>query len=334
MASILDNSGDIIIVATLTEVGRRRATTGTGIGNQIVKFCLFDDEIDYALYNKNHASGSAYSDLEIMQTPIFQPVSKFSGLGRYGLQTRPRTNTLYMVQAKPNTLISDQAVRPYNDIYYLAVNDGVTRTAIADVIGEQYVLGAGMQQGRGILIETGIDDTTAGAGDQFTKQRLITSNGLGGGGCQIQINTKLLAQVLGPGRGSYFNNNGGNGRAQVNMPLSPASPSKSVSSAAVNAGIVNIRAVNNQMVFRENDNEAVTLNSVIASARANATKIGFQTRVLTDTDFAERGLSSVTSTELFGSGNSSFKLIDTMVYVTFANGATIDLPIRIIKKIT
>jgi hypothetical protein len=88
------------------------------------------------------------------------------------------------------------------------------------------------------------------------------------------------------------------------------------------------------MVFRENDNEAVTLNSVIASARANATKIGFQTRVLTDTDFAERGLSSVTSTELFGSGNSSFKLIDTMVYVTFANGATIDLPIRIIKKIT
>lgn len=334
MASILDNSGDIIIVATLTAVGRRRATTGTGIGSQIAKFALFDDEINYALYDKNHPSGSAYADLEIMQTPVFQPVSKFSGIGRYGLQTRPRTNTLYMLQAQTNELLTTIAVKPYKDIYYLAVNDGATTPELNQLIGQEYVLTSGNANGLGILIETGIDDATAGVGDQFTKRRLIKANGLGGNGVVAQIDTKLFAQVLGPGRGSYFNNNGGNGAIQVNMPLGPNTPSRNVASGQVSAGMVNIRTVDNQMVYREDDNEAVTTNSVIASARANATRIGFQTKTLSDTDFAEKGLTNISSNELFGTGTSSFKLIDTMVYLTWSNGATMDLPIRIIKKIT
>ena len=62
--AFLDNSGDIILDAVLTDEGRRRLAEGDGTF-RITKFALGDDEIDYGLYNKNHPSGSAYYDLEI-----------------------------------------------------------------------------------------------------------------------------------------------------------------------------------------------------------------------------------------------------------------------------
>ena len=67
----LDNSGDIILDAFLTDTGRLRLAKGDG-SFKIDKFALGDDEIDYALYDKNHASGSAYYDLTILQTPVLE----------------------------------------------------------------------------------------------------------------------------------------------------------------------------------------------------------------------------------------------------------------------
>ena len=60
--AFLDNSGDIILDAVLTDVGRKRMAKGNF---RITKFAIGDDEIDYGLYNKDHPSGSAYYDLEI-----------------------------------------------------------------------------------------------------------------------------------------------------------------------------------------------------------------------------------------------------------------------------
>ena len=64
--AFLDNSGDIILDAVLTDTGRFRLAKGDG-SFKVVKFALGDDEINYGLYNKNHASGSAYYDLIIPQ---------------------------------------------------------------------------------------------------------------------------------------------------------------------------------------------------------------------------------------------------------------------------
>ena len=50
--AFLDNSGDIILDAVLTDTGRMRLAKGDG-SFRIAKFALGDDEIDYALYNKN-----------------------------------------------------------------------------------------------------------------------------------------------------------------------------------------------------------------------------------------------------------------------------------------
>jgi len=67
----LDNSGDIILDAVLTDAGRMRLAKGDGSFN-IAKFALGDDEIDYGLYDKNHPSGSAYYDINILQTPVLE----------------------------------------------------------------------------------------------------------------------------------------------------------------------------------------------------------------------------------------------------------------------
>ena len=66
--AFLDNSGDIILDAVLTDTGRMRLAKGDG-RFRIAKFALGDDEIDYGLYNKNHPSGSAYYGEAIEDLP-------------------------------------------------------------------------------------------------------------------------------------------------------------------------------------------------------------------------------------------------------------------------
>ena len=49
--AFLDNSGDIILDAVLTDLGRKRMSQGNF---RVAKFALGDDEINYKLYNPNH----------------------------------------------------------------------------------------------------------------------------------------------------------------------------------------------------------------------------------------------------------------------------------------
>ena len=67
--AFLDNSGDIILDAVLTDTGRQRLARGDG-SFRIAKFALADDEVDYAKYDKLAATGR--KDLEILQTPVLE----------------------------------------------------------------------------------------------------------------------------------------------------------------------------------------------------------------------------------------------------------------------
>ena len=62
--AFLDNSGDIVLDAVLTELGRKKLAQGNGTFN-ITKFAVADDEIDYRLFNISNPSGSAYYDLDV-----------------------------------------------------------------------------------------------------------------------------------------------------------------------------------------------------------------------------------------------------------------------------
>ena len=99
--AFLDNSGDIILDAVLTDVGRKRMAQGDF---KIAKFSVGDDEIDYGLYNKDHPSGSAYYDLEILQTPILEAFTQKNANIEYGLATYSNQNLLYL----PSIALNDK----------------------------------------------------------------------------------------------------------------------------------------------------------------------------------------------------------------------------------
>ena len=100
--SFLDNSGDIILDAVLTDTGRFRLAKGNG-SFKITKFAFGDDEINYSLYEKDHVSGSAYHDLKILQTPILEAFTNNASSMHSKLVSIPKTNLLFMPVAVLNT---------------------------------------------------------------------------------------------------------------------------------------------------------------------------------------------------------------------------------------
>ena len=100
--SFLDNSGDIILDAVLTDTGRFRLAKGNG-SFKIAKFAFGDEEINYNLYEKNHTSGSAYYDLKILQTPILEAFTNNTSTMHSKLVSIPKTNLLFMPVMKLNT---------------------------------------------------------------------------------------------------------------------------------------------------------------------------------------------------------------------------------------
>ena len=107
--AFLDNSGDIILDAVLTDTGRMRLAKGDG-SFKIVKFALGDDEINYGLFDKNHESGSAYYDLQIMQSPILEAFTNNTSILKHKLMSFPRTNLLYLPVIKLNDIAQPAAV--------------------------------------------------------------------------------------------------------------------------------------------------------------------------------------------------------------------------------
>jgi len=94
--AFLDNSGDIILDAVLTDYGRMKLAS-TLTTDFITKFALGDDEINYQLWDSLHPSGSAYYDLEIVQTPILEAFANNASSMKYALYSDTlATNLLYL----------------------------------------------------------------------------------------------------------------------------------------------------------------------------------------------------------------------------------------------
>ena len=108
--AFLDNSGDIILDAVLTDAGRKRLAAGDG-SFRIVSYAFADDEINYALYDKNHISGSAYYDLEILKTPILEAFTNNMSSMKSKLMSISRTNLLYLPIIKINTGTSNSTTQ-------------------------------------------------------------------------------------------------------------------------------------------------------------------------------------------------------------------------------
>jgi len=168
--AFLDNSGDILLDAVLTDAGRERLARGDGSFN-IVKFALSDDEINYALYNKNHASGSAYYDLEILQTPVLEAFTNNTSTMKSKLISIARTNLLYLPVIKRN---ASNGVGISNNATTKVINIYVDQSTVEDTNGPKsatpfingYRLADNANQP--IVFDQGIESDAVGNGNEVS----------------------------------------------------------------------------------------------------------------------------------------------------------------------
>lgn len=152
----LDNSGDIILDAVLTDTGRARLARADG-SFQITKFALGDDEINYGSYNKNHPSGSAYYDLDILQTPVFEAFTNNSSVLKFKLQSISRTNLLYLPILKINQTYGDGHTSASSQGDYLITCDTNTELETTLLNADGVLRGSSISEGRYITIDQGLD---------------------------------------------------------------------------------------------------------------------------------------------------------------------------------
>jgi len=172
--AFLDNSGDIILDAVLTDTGRARLAKGDGTF-RIAKFALGDDEIDYELYDKTNPSGSAYYDLQILQTPVLEAFTNNTATMSSKLISISRTNLLYLPSVVLNEVFggsgdinsSSTARNQTAGVFYVAVDDD-TNTALAGVSG--VIDGVDGSGGNYVRVDQGLDT------DEVSPQRELDSD--------------------------------------------------------------------------------------------------------------------------------------------------------------
>ena len=154
--AFLDNSGDIILDAVLTDTGRFRLAKGDG-SFKISKFALGDDEINYESYNRTHSSGSAYFDLDILQTPVLEAFTNNTSTMNSKLITIPRTNLLFLPVLEINTIADNtsNAFALNTESFFVAV-DTATETEFASNQGTLKGATPGENTSR-IRIDQGLD---------------------------------------------------------------------------------------------------------------------------------------------------------------------------------
>jgi hypothetical protein len=100
MAAFLDNTGDILLDAVLTDYGRQLLARGDG-SFSIVKFAFGDDEIDYSLWNTG--GPTATKDVNIVATPILEAFTNNAASMKSKLLTIGIENLLYLPILKIDT---------------------------------------------------------------------------------------------------------------------------------------------------------------------------------------------------------------------------------------
>lgn len=162
--AFLDNSGDIILDAVLTDTGRYRLAKGDG-SFRVNKFALGDDEINYRIYDKNHPSGSAYYDLSILQTPILEAFTDNAAGLKSKLITISRNNLVFLPIIKLNET-AQGTQRSAQGVFYVSCDQDTIDKLSAnnnnqDPVG--VIRGYGNQVSARIRLDQGLD--TAGEYD-------------------------------------------------------------------------------------------------------------------------------------------------------------------------
>jgi hypothetical protein len=300
--AFLDNSGDIILDAVLTDAGRQRLAKGDG-SFKIVKFALGDDEINYELYDKNDLRGSPFYDLEILQSPVFEAFTNNTATMKSKLVTIARNDILYMPVLLLNSISGDGAVaisgvsELAGTIPLSASDTTTTALTSAPSVGATNFYDASKAEGNAIVIDQGLNTESIGPSNTIAADLFEDSY-------SIQLDNRLLTLTDGESN---------------NVDISFIDDD--------NIALYNVSAPTSMIEdISGKTSEGV---SPIAGPRGTRLNMGFRssTDVLTSTYLFTRLGSELTINA------QDYYYIDTNVRITgLTTGYRIDLPLRILRK--
>jgi hypothetical protein len=311
--AFLDNSGDIILDAVLTDHGRKVLSKGDG-SFRITKFALGDEEINYSLYNANNSQGSAYYDLEILQTPVLESFTNNASSMKTKLITIANTNLLYLPVLKLNQNMTNTKTHTLG-AFLVAVDrstegtDAAGTTAAVGYNGTDQVqgilFGESFEDSNYIRIDQGLDTTEISPKEKSQISDMIESSYI------VQIDNRL---------GSIVDKNGNR--------VAPDFIDDD------NIGFYTVDSSDN--IVSDNLDDSNSTSQTIAGPRGTIVefKIAASLDLNTSTFLFTKLGNTALMTNKAGSASQSVRFIDTMVRVTgMSTGYNIDVPIRFIKTI-
>jgi len=297
--AFLDNSGDIIIDAVLTDHGRYRLAKGDG-SFAIEYFALGDDEIDYALYDADAPTDQG--NLEIMQTPILEAFTNNASSLKSKLITINQNNLLYLPVLRANNLLNS-AENTDLGMYVVAC----TETTEVNASGSQPNLnGVTVGMGSEIRIDQGVDND-AQSPSYLLPQILVETQ------YSVQIDNRL---------GMIVSKNGTNGTIVTNQ----ASYIDDDQIASY------IYTLNTDDAFVSENTEVGQTNEVIAGPRGTILTFAIQASIELNTSsylFSQMGSTA------YIAGIGDVQYIDSTVRIEgMTTGASVDLPMRFVRSVS
>jgi|TARA_R110002020_G_scaffold45090_1_gene129277 hypothetical protein len=344
--AFLDNSGDIVLDAVLTDTGRMRMAAGDG-SFKIVKFALGDDEIDYTLYNKNHSSGSAYYDLNILQSPVLEAFTNNTSIMKSKLVSYTRKDLLYLPVIKCNDVIFPTIDK----------NSGVTST---DIPAGGYIITSDQTTSDPSNFTAGTALGSTAAQDGVIKGRMPFANSSSPVAFDQGLDTtELSLQKLQPGdplREDQYLVELDNRLCYLASPDDPnmSTPSSFVDDDNIATYYFSLNSDSSYFAAPDGSTRRVGLYNTNSQGdagsltKADSTVIGnsnggrYGTRLafsilatedLANSTYLFTKLGGTTASNYLGSG-AQFYYIDTTIRVTgFKTGHRVDIPLRFIKKV-
>jgi hypothetical protein len=312
--AFLDNSGDIILDAVLTDTGRKALAEGNG-SFQITKFGLADDEIDYSLYDVGHLSGSPYFDLEILQTPILEAFTDNAAMLKYNLVTYNNLEYMFLPVLLLNESDPKNQMNANKRTFYVCANgateddnDGNTTfngVAVQNNGHERigFMFGSSVTRGGAIRVDQGLNT------DQIAPTRNLDTE-LKESTYILQMDSKLgnLADINGNVLGFDYKDDDGIAYYTVTNPSS---------------------------IVRDNSGTGVGGSQVIRGPRGTIVQFKIQTSMELQSSnylFQQLGGTEELDNRADPVGKSTVYYIDSTVKLTGTKtGCTIDIPVRYIR---
>ena len=314
----LQNDGDIILDAVLTDTGRMRIAKGDG-SFKISKFGLADDEINYSLYDKNNASGSAYYDLTILQTPVLEAFTNNTSTMKSKLVSINRNDILYLPVLELYTTAGKGTAKNANGAFNIAVDKNTVDTLVTP--------GTGILNGfkpnddtSKIEIHQGLDTTELSKEEPLSRDLVEVAY-------IVEMDNRFGSIFPPPGAVS-------NTVLETDTQTPAATPSF-IDDDNIASYYFTLRNTNGFVA-----NLGGTADSSIAGPRG--TKIGFRIMSSLDlrtSDYLFTQLGTLATTALANDAGtelaiSGYRFIDTTVRVTGVNtGYRIDIPLRFVRSV-